>query len=107
MKFGFRRWSEFDDLLKPRRTFPGWAAGILVFVLVIALVWFLFFQRVADTPPAPVAPEPAAASPSETLPLNPQKVKAAAKQSDNPDAPRQPEKPDGNAGDEEQIGVRR
>jgi hypothetical protein len=78
-----------------------------VFVLVIALVWFLFFERVADTPPAPVAPEPTAASPSEKLPPNPEKVKAAVKQSDNPDLPRQPEKPDSNAGDEEQIGVRR
>jgi hypothetical protein len=61
MNFPIKRRSEFDSLFRSRRKFPGWARGISVFVLVIVLVWYLYFERTADMPPNGIAAERAAA----------------------------------------------
>jgi outer membrane biosynthesis protein TonB len=120
MSFLFRRRSDLDDLLKPRRRFPSLAIGILAFVLVIALVWYFFFERVPDAPPpaavapqpapvptpAPVpepppeptpVPEPTVVPPPEKLPPKPQKVKPAPRQSEFPAPARESDKPDSDA----------
>jgi len=122
MNFPFRRRSDLDDLLKPRRSFTGLKIGILAFVLVIALVWYFFSERVPDAPPpaavapapAPVptpspvpeptpepapVPEPTVVPPPQKLPPKPQKVKPAPKQSEfsAPAPARESDKPDSDA----------
>jgi outer membrane biosynthesis protein TonB len=121
MDFLFRKRSDLDDLLKPRRSFTGLKIGILAFVLLIALVWYFFSEHVPDAPPpaavapapapvptpAPVpeptpepapAPEPAVVPPLQKLPPKPQKVKPAPKQSESPAPARESDKPDSDAG---------
>jgi hypothetical protein len=84
MNLPFKRRSEFDGLFRSRRRFPGWAGGILAFVLVIALVWYLFFERVADTPsPQGVASEPAAGPAREKSKIKPDKTTTDDDESDD------------------------
>ena len=108
MKFRFRRRSEFEDLLEPRRRLPGWLGTIIVLAFFAAAVWYLFSDRTPEhpsppparppvlapetagepAPPEPVRePEPAVASPSapsEKPPPKPEKAKPVRKQSDRP-----------------------
>lgn len=120
MNLPFRRRSDLDDLLKPRRRSPGLGIGILAFVFLIALVWYFFSERVPDAPPpaavapAPAAvpspapvpeptpepapvPEPTVAPPPQKLPSKPQKVKPAPRQSESPAPARESDKPDSDA----------
>lgn len=56
----------------------------MAFVLVIALVWYLFFERAADTPPPDgVASERAAAPAAEKSKLKPDQANADDEESDD------------------------
>lgn len=84
MTLPFKRRSEFDGLFRSRRRFPGWVGGILAFVLVIALVWYLFFERVAGTPPPTgVASEHTAGPAREKSKIKPDQANADDEESDD------------------------
>jgi hypothetical protein len=106
MKFPFRKRSEFDDLLTPRRKFPSRLAWLVIFVFVIALVWYLLFKRGGEMPSPPARPRVAAPEPNaeppppETLPKIPETPKAVARPRVSPAPESAPEKPDGGGEDE-------
>src|ERR1051326_9330780 len=74
----FRRRSDLDDLLKPRRSLRGLKTAAVCLALLIAIMWYFHSARLPDapkpaavTPPAPAPPpvaEPPPATPPEPAP---------------------------------------
>src|SRR5574342_558426 len=98
MNFRFRRRSEFDDLLKPRKRLFRWAALIISFAAALAFLSYLLSDRVGEQPPIkrPLQPStpPSAATaiaPLQSSPAEPVKITGDAEPRAGSEPKKEPE----------------